>query len=490
MKVLLLTPDYHCGVVESAGKWPALTLACLAGEARKAGHEPVIYDAMAKNVRLASIGNKIALERPHVVAVTAYTATIPAAMDIFKMAKEILPEIVTVLGGIHGTFCWEEVLVKYPFVDIVVRGEGEAVFPEVLNCLEAGGDLSSVAGLAYRDGCQIHATLPRRLLTVEELDKLEPAYDLLDWQDYTYYIFPGSRLGAINTSRGCKHECTFCSQQKFWNNSWRGLSPGAVARQITTLVKDFNVDTLLLADEHPTCDRERFEAILDWLIEQQLGLKLMLTTRADDIVRDMDIMHKYRKAGIVHIYVGIEATDQEALDKMRKGTFVSDARLALKAIKNAGMVTETSFVLGSPEETAENINRTLALAKEYDPDFAHFLFLTPWPYSDIYSDVKHLIAQWDYSKYNLVEPVIIPPAFTRDELFNKILFCYQNFYMHKLKSWANEPDYFRKEYMVRSLQVMLGNSFLTRHVPVFGKMPVLVQQLFKELGVPAAFFRI
>ncbi len=151
---------------------------------------------------------------------------------------------------------------------------------------------------------------------------------------------------------------------------------------------------------------------------------------------------------------------------------------------DAGMVTETSFVLGSPGETEESIKKTLALAKEYDPDFGHFLFLTPWPYADLYNDVKHLIAEWDFSKYNLVEPIIIPQGFTRDELMRLILYCYQDFYMHKLKIWARETDPFRKEYMVRSLQVMLGNSFLTKHIPMFGKMPILVQKMLKEIGVP------
>lgn len=489
MKVLLLTPDYHCGVVESAGKWPPLTLVYLAGEIRKAGYVPVLFDAMTKNVRMQTIRDKIASELPQVVAITAYTATFPAAMEALMAAKEVNPAIITVLGGIHGTFCFEEVLREYPSVDYVVLGEGELTFTALLDCINSGGNLAEINGIAYRKAGGLTVVTPSRpLMTVEELGNLDPAFDLMEWSDYVYHIFPGSRLGAISTSRGCMHECTFCSQQKFWNKNWRGATPDAVGRQITRLVNDYAIDTLLLADEHPTHDRERFEAILDWLIAQPFKLKLLLTTRVDDIVRDRDIIDKYKKAGVVHVYVGIEATDQDKLDAMRKKTIASDSKQAIDIIVGAGMITETSFVLGSPDETEDSITATLALAKEYNPDFAHFLFLTPWPYADLYPEVKHLIEEWDYSKYNLIEPIIVPPSFAKDELFKQILRCYQDFYMFKLKQWARERDSFRKQYMVRSLQVMLGNSFLTSHVPVFGKMPTLVKQMLTDLGVPADFF--
>ncbi len=136
-KVLLVTPPYHCGMVESAGVWMPLGLAYLAGSLRQAGYEPEIYDAMSLFHDMAQVRRSLADRRPDVVAVTAYTATMPAALDVLRAAKDECPGVVTVIGGVHPTHMAEEVLADRA-VDYVVRGEGESTLPELLDCLRAG----------------------------------------------------------------------------------------------------------------------------------------------------------------------------------------------------------------------------------------------------------------------------------------------------------------------------------------------------------------
>ncbi len=479
-KVLLVTPDYHCGVVESAGKWLNCGFVYIAGELLKYGHQVKIYDAMTKNHRLEEIAANIAKYKPDIVATTAYTSTMPAAAEVLAAAKKVLPEVTTVIGGVHPTFCYAEVLGNYPFIDYVVRGEGEVTFRELVNALQARELPYNIEGLAYRSQVKVVAT-PERTF-IDDLDSLTPAWELVEWEDYTYYIFPGSRLAVISTSRGCSHDCRFCSQQKFWHQSWRARSVDSVIAEMELLVVRHGVDVILIADELPTKDRERWEAILDWLIKRNLGVKLLLETRVDDIVRDEDIIHKYRQAGIVHIYVGVEATSQLLLDRFQKGIATNDSKKALEIINQAGIISETSFVLGTPEETPANIRQTLELAKEYNPDFAHFLLLAPWPYADMYKELQPHIATYDYTRYNLVDTVIKPITMTCDELFAEALKCYQEYYFYKLGQWARLKNGFKKEYVLKSMRVILTNSFITTHIPKLGKMPARVKKMLKALG--------
>ena len=107
-KVMLITPPYHAGVVESAGVWLNVGFVYIAGSLRAAGYDPVYYDAMSHWHKLETIGKRIEAEKPDVVATTAFTAGIVDALKVLKLAKEINPKIITVIGNVHPTFCYEE----------------------------------------------------------------------------------------------------------------------------------------------------------------------------------------------------------------------------------------------------------------------------------------------------------------------------------------------------------------------------------------------
>lgn len=478
-KILFITPPYHCGVVEVAGRWVPLTFVYLAGAAREAGLEPVIYDAMTKQHGFEDIKKKITDIAPDYVATTAITSTVPDALEVLKIAKEINPEIITLIGGVHPTFLYKEVL-RNGFVDYVIRGEGEETLKELLLHLEEGWTPISIKGIAYREGHKVIATQPRPF--IQNLDSLQPAWDLIDWKDYRYFVIPGSRLGAISTSRGCNHNCTFCSQQKFWQQTWRGRKPGNVVAEIERLYRTYGVNVFLLPDEYPTKDRERWERLLDLLIEKDLGIYILMETRAEDILRDRDILHKYRKAGIIHIYIGVEATDQDTLDLIKKDIKVETGIEAISLIHKYGIITETSFILGFPHETKESIRNTLKLSKIYNPDFAHFLALAPWPYADMYKELEPFIVENDYRRYNLIDPVIKPKNMSIQEIDRAIIHCYQNFYMGKLQEILRLNDTFKKNYLFRSMKLIMSSSFIVDKLNSIGTIPPQVEALIKNIG--------
>ncbi len=478
-KVLLITPPYHCGVVEAAGRWLPLGFVSIAGALREKGYEVQIYDAMTKYATHEDIRRHIIETRPAIVATGAYTSTAEEATKLLATAKDVDASTVTVIGGVHPTFCYEEMLEADSSVDYVVRGEGEVTFPALVDALCHDSDLAGVPGLAFRRAAEVVTTAERPF--IEDLDALKPAWDLLDWEDYTYFIFPGSRLAIVSSSRGCDRDCSFCSQRKFWKQSWRARDPGKLIDEMEMLRDRHGVNVFMLSDEFPTRDRDRWEAILDGLIQRQLGAHILMETTVEDIVRDHDIMDKYRKSGIVHVYIGVEATDQERLDRFHKNIGVEQSREAIRLINSVGMISETSFVFGMPEETKESIAATLRLAEEYDPDFAHFLMIAPWPYADIYGELQPYIEAESYSCYNLIDPVVRSKALSRDELFQESLNCYRTFYMKKLPRWAALKDGFKRNYLLTSMRAIMKNSFLTQHRGRLGKMPKEVEKQFAAL---------
>lgn len=483
-RVALITPPYHSGVVESAGTWLNVGFVYIAGSLRAAGYEVDYYDAMSLFHKWPDIQKRIEDFRPDVVASTAYTASIVDAVKLCALTRKINPQILTVLGNVHATFCYDELLAHdHSVIDYIVRGEGEVTLPMLLHCLNAGDDPRKVPGLAFwRDGGVVATP---KAPYVQDLDSLPLAWDLVEWPIYTYRAKHDARLAIVSSSRGCQQKCSFCSQQLFWAQTWRARSPENFVAELEMLSQRHGVQVAMLSDEIPTFDRERWVRILDLMIERQVPVKLLMETRVDDIIRDADIMDKYRQGGVEHIYVGVEAGSQETLDLFKKDTEVAHSKQALDLINGADIVTETSFVLGMPDDTPESIAATVELAKHYNPDMGFFLAIAPWPYSELYPELEPYVATKDYSKYNLVEPVIKPKNMTLNELEMELGKASQKFFMHKFQH-LNELSSWKQEFMLSVLDLLIHHSYLAGQMKKAMKeegaqMPEEVKMLLKSV---------
>ena len=229
MRVLLMHPNYHSGGAEIAGNWPPAWVAYLTGYLKAGGYTDVIFvDAMTHHLDDEQVRAKIAELQPDIVGCTAITPAIYKAERLLQIAKEVNPGVVTVLGGIHGTFMYPQVLKEAPWIDAVVRGEGEQVFLNFVRCVDEGRwpmDRARVNGIAYAeaDGSVV-ATAAEP--PIQDLDKILPDWSILEWDQYIY--IPMNRRVAIpNFARGCPFTCSFCSQWKFWRD-YRIREPKAV----------------------------------------------------------------------------------------------------------------------------------------------------------------------------------------------------------------------------------------------------------------------
>jgi anaerobic magnesium-protoporphyrin IX monomethyl ester cyclase len=346
-----------------------------------------------------------------------------------------------------------------------------------------GADPAKVRGLAFYQNGKVEVTPDRRY--IQDLDSIPAAWDLLEWPIYTYKAKNDAPLAIVSSSRGCIQQCSFCSQQLLWSKRWRGRNPENFVRELEMLRDNYGIEVAMLSDEIPTFDRGRWERILDLMIQRETGVRLLLETRVDDILRDEDIMDKYNRAGVEHIYVGVEAGTQDTLDIFKKNTQVDQSKKAIDIINNADIVSETSFVLGMPDDTPESIARTVELAKHYAPDMGFFLAIAPWPYSDIYAQLKEHVVETDYSKYNLVTPVLKPRNMTLEELNKELILASKKFFMdkfqnlHKLSSW-------KQEFMLSVFDILMNNSYLAEHMKSLAgagkKMPPEVAAMLKNMN--------
>jgi len=452
-KILFVTPPYWCWGVQTIGNWPPLQLAYLAGAALKAGHEARIYDAMNKDTTLEHIRAVVEEYKPDYVMSLDYlpvtgaisTATVNGAIAALGVAKSVDPSITTLIGGPHPTFMYDELLKRDPDkVDIVIRGENEETLVELLAALPEG-PLADVKGVAFmRDG-----------EVVSSPDTLEVAWHLLDWEDYHYNIEPYGRMASILTSRGCMMGCAFCSQRLFWRGDWRSRKPEPVLAEIRHLVETYKVEFITLIDAYPTCDRERWERILDLLIEADLPVHLLIETRVEDIIRDADILPKYAAAGIIHVYLGAETSTDEMLSSLNKGTTVDQNKQAIDLLKANDIMIEASFMIGFPTDTQESIKQTISEAIRLNPDIAVFPVITPMPFTPLFEEMKDRIRVWDYSKYNLVDPIIEPYEMTMEEVSLALGRCYMTFYGAKMKEILSLPDGFKRRYMLSAMKEMM-----------------------------------
>ena len=139
MQIILIHPNYHSGGAEIAGNWPPAWVAYIAGPLKAAGYTDIRFiDAMTNDISEEDLREILRKEKPDVVGATAITPSIYKAERLLQIAKEEHPNAVTVLGGIHATFMYQQVLTEAPWIDAIVRGEGESIMLNVVRSVEKG----------------------------------------------------------------------------------------------------------------------------------------------------------------------------------------------------------------------------------------------------------------------------------------------------------------------------------------------------------------
>lgn len=462
MRIVLVHPNYHSGGAEIAGTWPPAWAAYLSGSLRAAGYDDIHFiDAMTDHLSEDELRKRLIELQPDIIGASAITPSIYVAERILQIGREVCPDAVLVLGGVHATFMYKQVLSEAPWIDAIVRGEGEQILVELVQTVETGNwqeRRASVKGIAYRDGEEIVATPAAP--TIKDLDSITPDWNVLDWSKYKYEPL-NTRVAIPNLARGCPFTCSFCSQWKFWRD-YRVRDPKKVVDEIETLVKEHQVGFFILADEEPTINRKKFDEFCEELIARGLPDKVQwgINTRVTDILRDQHKLKRWREAGLVHVSLGTEAAAQLKLDRFNKETKVEDNRRAIELLKKADIFVEAQFIVGLDNETPETLEETYRFARKWDPDLANWAMYTPWPFTPLFQELGDKVEVFDFSKYNFVTPIMKPEAMERSELLDRVMHNYRRFYMIKaLFHYPWRGTGYRRRYLLGCLRAFLKAGF-------------------------------
>jgi anaerobic magnesium-protoporphyrin IX monomethyl ester cyclase len=333
----------------------------------------------------------------------------PVIAEVAQGVSQALPGVHIVYGGVFPTYHWREILAEEPYVTAIVRGEGEETARRLMAALGSGACLDDVPGIAYRGRHGPRATRPAPV--IRDLDAYRIGWELIDHARYSYW--GGLRAVVVQFSRGCPHLCNYCGQRGFWTR-WRHRDPVRFAKEIARLHREHGVKVFNFADENPTVSKKAWRAFLEALIAENVDVILVGSTRADDIVRDADILHLYKQAGWQRFLLGMESTDEKTLQLIRKGAATATDREAVRLMRQHGILSMATWVVGFEEERDRDHWRGLRQLLSYDPDQVQLLYVTPhrWtPYFRLAAGRQVIQTdrrRWDY-KHQVLATRHMPP---------------------------------------------------------------------------------
>ncbi|MFA4989408.1 MAG: cobalamin-dependent protein, partial [Candidatus Omnitrophota bacterium] len=430
-KVILVRPPRYMWpfINESDNFLLPLGLPCLAAAIReKYPHiEVKIIDCPPLKIGWKSLKENLERENPDIVGAGEEALYQHEAGRLFKLAKEINPQVMTIAGGHFFSWMLEYSLNKYP-LDVIIRFEGEETMVELIKALESGGDLAAVKGIAYKKNGVMNQTPDRPL--IEDLDKLPlPAYDLMPMGKYSPFGYLWPQSATLEHSRGCIDRCNFCSLWTFWGKhnkadiekgqldvlpKYRTKSVERMLEEVDSIYKKYNRRYIIWADPTFNVDSAWTDAFCEGLLKRNYkDLYWWAFLRADFALRDerLGILAKMVKAGLIHPLIGIERCCSEDLKKIRKTGYSSELIKEVFTIfkrKYPQVFRQGTFVTCLPFDTRRSMLDLVKYAVEIDIDYPAFHPVAPVPGTYLYQEVKKkgLLDEDDFSKYDWSTPLL------------------------------------------------------------------------------------
>lgn len=340
-----------------------------------------------------------------------------------RAAKSVSRDIVTVLGGVYPTTRPEDVI-RDPDVDYAVLGEGEYVFPQLLEFIEGNGDLPE-EGIAYRKNGR-PVILPQKNF-IQNLDQLPfPDNDLIPFERYAFesfkHVVDGPRAlpySKINTSRGCPIGCTFCQVEVISGRKTRFQSPKRVVDEIEWLIDTYQIKAIDFIDDNFLGDRQRALAIFGEMIKRKLPV-VWNAANVSEFFLSEKMLEVMRESGCVYLSIALESGVERVLKEIiQKPVKLDHAKKLLIKAKSLDMDTTTLWVIGSPGETWEEIRQTIRVAEDMDSDYTKINTATPYPGTKLFDmavDGGYLPREFDFADLGWGQATISTEEFCAEEL--------------------------------------------------------------------------
>ncbi len=360
--------------------------------------------------------------RPDLVGISLSATEHNKTLRLAKIAKQ--NGAITVVGGYHPTSV-PNLMLSYPQIDVVVRGEGEQTMRELVE----RGSAENVLGCSYRKNGEIIHNKDRPRIT--DLNGIPfPARHL---RQYPYKSADRKTdCDVLMMSRGCHGLCSFCCEPSMSDGCSRCRSPENVMKEIL-LMAQFHENKpvcVMFADPNFIGNARQVERLCDLLMEHDLNIEFGALVRADMMANNPHIVQKMCQAGIVKFEMGIESPNSKDLQSTKKGVATKFHKQAVKNIRAHGGRAGGTFVIGLPDQTEEEIKTFPVYAKEIGLTAAAFGIATPFPGTDFYAELeeKGLIFETNWDNFDEMHSVFKANHLTKKQIEELATFCMAKFW--------------------------------------------------------------
>ena len=445
---------------------PPLGLAYVAAALREAGFAYRVIDAtgaaldavspypdrsdfMMQGLTVEETVRRIPAEAD-VIGVSCMFSTLwPLTHRVADAIRARFPRALLVLGGEHGTAVPEHVLATSPF-DVVVLGEGEETFVELMRARRDGRALASVKGIAYRDGGRVVTTgLSARRKDVDEIPLPDwasfPIAEYID-RHQTNGINLGRSMPILGT-RGCPFQCTFCSNPGMWTQRWIARNPILLADEMERYVREYGVTNFDFQDLTAIVKRQWIVDFCRELIRRDLGITWQMPSGTRAEVFDAEVADLLYRSGCRALAFAPESGSPEILRAVKKQVDLGHMLTAMKAAVRRGLKLSCFIVIGFPDDTPATLRQTLWLIRRmavlgvYDIAVSKFV---PYPGSALFKrlqqqgklklDNEFFVSPMDF--YTAKAPSYADAVSSR-RLYWTMLWMFVNFYLisFALRPW-------------------------------------------------------
>lgn len=318
-------------------------------------------------------------------------------LQMAAKVRERYPDLPIVWGGTHPTIAPEQTI-EHPLVDIVVAGQGESTFMDLVEAIENGTPLDNVRGILFKRDGEIIKTPCREVTDIDTLPP--PPFEILDMERFIMlhsaaldHHLSGGRAVTYYTSYGCPFSCSFCSEPLTSNRRWFAKKPETVLRDLQTLKANYNVDVIIFEDPIYFVDVRRVRKICELMIEQNLNVRWTGSSRLEAIKKiDEETWGILKKSGMLQVYIGVESASPTVLKAVGKKYTADDIVDVARILYERGVTLSCSFIAGIPVDepgrTFDEVMRedlklsseTIMRMAEVNPKASIFVALyTPYP---------------------------------------------------------------------------------------------------------------
>jgi radical SAM superfamily enzyme YgiQ (UPF0313 family) len=358
-----------------------LSILALVPELKKRGYSVVLIDERID--RHALLRLETSLDRALCVGISSMTGyQIQGGIRAAERVRQ-LSDVPIVWGGWHVSLLPEE-SIKSPHVDIIVRGQGEKTFAELVRVIEERGDFKAIPGITFKDGEETFSTADPSVVSLDDLDPMP--YDLIDINRYHPHF---SYLSSI----GCPMSCGFCADAVVYKRKWKGMNSLRLAEEIARLSKrlSWRIRSVYFIDNNFFVDSERVKTFCGELVRKGIRITWEALGHPRQLAKlDNGFYKLLKQSGCYRILIGAESGSQTILDYINKKAAVEDILLFVKRCKEHQIIPVLSFMCGFPKSPIDDLKDTVLFINEAKRINGNtkikLFFFTPYPGSFLFQE--------------------------------------------------------------------------------------------------------